>query len=64
MEFPENLRSFAEAVRGYAKSNIPAGHFGHAEEFGDYAAFLCGVNSGFVTGQNIMLDGGQYPGLV
>ena len=46
-----------------SKRNIPAGRFGRPEEFGDYAAFLCGVNSGFVTGQNIMLDGGQYPGL-
>ena len=52
-----------EAFQEKSKRNIPAGRFGQPEEFGDYAAFLCGANSGYVTGQNIMLDGGQYPGL-
>jgi 3-oxoacyl-[acyl-carrier protein] reductase len=27
-------------------------------------AFLCGANAGFITGQNILLDGGQFPGLL
>ncbi len=44
-----------------AKAN-PAGRFGDPEEFGLFCAFLCGAKSGFITGQNILLDGGAYPG--
>jgi len=44
-----------------AKAN-PAGRFGDPEEFGLACAFLCGAKSGFITGQNILLDGGAYPG--
>ena len=40
----------------------PAGRFGDPEEFGLACAFLCGAKSGFITGQNILLDGGAYPG--
>ena len=44
-----------------AKLN-PAGRFGDPEEFGQACAFLCGAKAGFITGQNILLDGGAYPG--
>jgi 3-oxoacyl-[acyl-carrier protein] reductase len=44
-----------------AKLN-PAGRFGDPEEFGLACAFLCGAKSGFITGQNILLDGGAFPG--
>ena len=44
-----------------AKLN-PAGRFGDPEEFGDACAFLCGAKAGFITGQNILLDGGAFPG--
>ena len=44
-----------------AKLN-PAGRFGDPEEFGLACAFLCGAKAGFITGQNILLDGGAYPG--
>jgi len=44
-----------------AKLN-PAGRFGDPEEFGQACAFLSGANSGFITGQNILLDGGAFPG--
>ncbi|WP_128932039.1 SDR family oxidoreductase [Bradyrhizobium zhanjiangense] len=40
----------------------PAGRHGKPEELGLFCAFLCGVNAGFITGQNILLDGGAYPG--
>lgn len=40
----------------------PAGRFGTAEEFGAMCAFLCSVHAGYITGQNILMDGGQYPG--
>src|SRR6202011_6061138 len=40
----------------------PAGRFGDPEEFGVACAFLCGAKAGFITGQNILLDGGAFPG--
>ena len=44
-----------------AKLN-PAGRFGDPEEFGYACAFLCGAKAGYITGQNILLDGGAFPG--
>ena len=44
-----------------AKLN-PAGRFGTPEEFGEACAFLCSAKAGFITGQNILLDGGAFPG--
>lgn len=52
-----------ETVRAAAAKQIPAGRFGEAEEFGAMAAFLCSNRAGFITGQNILMDGGAYPGL-
>lgn len=43
-------------------SENPAGRFGTPEEFGLACAFLCGSKAGFITGQNILLDGGAFPG--
>jgi 3-oxoacyl-[acyl-carrier protein] reductase len=42
-------------------ANIPAKRFGTPAEFGQTCAFLCSVHAGFITGQNILLDGGAYP---
>jgi 3-oxoacyl-[acyl-carrier protein] reductase len=36
--------------------------FGQADEFGATCAFLCSVQAGYITGQNILIDGGAYPG--
>ncbi|HEY4170027.1 MAG TPA: SDR family oxidoreductase [Reyranella sp.] len=44
-----------------AKLN-PAGRFGTPEEFGYACAFLCGAHAGYITGQNLLLDGGAFPG--
>src|ERR1700748_2335487 len=44
-----------------AKLN-PAGRFGEPDEFGEACAFLCSAKAGFITGQNILLDGGAFPG--
>ncbi|HEX3911912.1 MAG TPA: SDR family oxidoreductase [Steroidobacteraceae bacterium] len=44
-----------------AMANIPAKRFGTAAEFGQTCAFLCSVHAAFITGQNILLDGGAYP---
>jgi 3-oxoacyl-[acyl-carrier protein] reductase len=54
-------RSFEEIWRERAAAN-PAGRYGEPDEIGAYVAFLCSVHAGFVTGQNLLIDGGQYPG--
>ena len=50
-----------EMLAERAKLN-PAGRFGEPEEFGLACAFLCSAKAGFITGQNILLDGGAFPG--
>ncbi|MFT5722253.1 MAG: 3-oxoacyl-[acyl-carrier protein] reductase [Motiliproteus sp.] len=40
----------------------PARRFGDPKEFGAACAFLCGNQAGFITGQNLLLDGGAFPG--
>ena len=40
----------------------PAKRFGNIEEFGAACAFLCSTHAGFITGQNLLLDGGIFPG--
>jgi 3-oxoacyl-[acyl-carrier protein] reductase len=44
-----------------AMAEIPAKRFGTPEEFGETCAFMCSVHAGYLTGQNILLDGGVYP---
>ena len=43
-------------------ATIPAGRLGDPAEFGAACAFLCSAHAGYITGQNILLDGGAYPG--
>ncbi len=43
---------------------VPAGRFGNPAEFGATVAFLCSEHAGFITGQNILIDGGGFPGLL
>ena len=52
-----------EDVRLAHQASIPAGRFGSAREFGALCAFLCSVHAGYVTGQNLLADGGAYPGV-
>ena len=40
----------------------PTRRFGTADEFGAWCAFLCSMHAGYVTGQNLLLDGGAYAG--
>jgi 3-oxoacyl-[acyl-carrier protein] reductase len=47
-----------EEVRAERQAQIPARRYGRPDEFGATAAFLCSVHAGFITGQNIVLDGG------
>jgi 3-oxoacyl-[acyl-carrier protein] reductase len=54
-------KSLDEAMEARRKA-IPAQRFGTTEEFGAVCAFLCSMQAGFMTGQNVLLDGGNYPG--
>jgi 3-oxoacyl-[acyl-carrier protein] reductase len=49
-------------VLAIGRAANPAGRFGTIEEFGAACAYLCSVHAGYVVGQNLLLDGGQYPG--
>jgi 3-oxoacyl-[acyl-carrier protein] reductase len=51
-----------EEARKRALAAQPSGRFGTAEEFGQVCAFLCSVQAGYLNAQNILLDGGRYPG--
>jgi 3-oxoacyl-[acyl-carrier protein] reductase len=42
--------------------SIPAGYIGDPAEFGDACAYLCSAQARYMTGQNLLLDGGSYPG--
>ena len=44
------------------RQTIPARRFGNPQEFGAICAFLCSVHAGYMTGQNVLADGGAYPG--
>ncbi len=54
-------KSVEEILKQRASEN-PAGRFGEADEFGQACAWLCSAKAGFITGQNILLDGGSFPG--
>jgi len=53
----QNGIAYDEAAARSA-GEIPAQRFGTAEEFGQTCAFLCSVHAGYITGQNILIDGG------
>ncbi len=54
-------KSVAELRRLRTEAN-PAGRFGTIEEFGDACAYLCSAQAGYITGQNLLMDGGLFPG--
>lgn len=51
-----------DAISESRRRAIPAKRFGTPEEFGSICAFLCSQQAGYLTGQNILADGGAYPG--
>jgi 3-oxoacyl-[acyl-carrier protein] reductase len=51
-----------EEMRALQQAQIPAGRYGTAEEFGSICAFLCSQQAAYLTGQNVLADGGAYPG--
>jgi 3-oxoacyl-[acyl-carrier protein] reductase len=54
----QSIDTIAEA----RKKTIPAQRFGNPQEFGDTCAFLCSAQASYITGQNILTDGGAYAG--
>lgn len=52
-----------EEARAQQVASIAAGRLGLPEEFGDTCAFLCSAQAGYISGQNVQLDGGSYPGV-
>lgn len=53
--------SLEEAIADRAQS-VPAKRFGDPAEFGEACAFLCAAQAGYITGQNLLIDGGRFPG--
>jgi 3-oxoacyl-[acyl-carrier protein] reductase len=53
--------SFDEAKADRIAS-VPARRFGQPDEFGAACAFLCSAQAGYLTGQNLLIDGGAFPG--
>lgn len=51
-----------ETVEAEKRAAIPARRFGTPEEFGAACAFLCSAQAGYITGQNLLIDGGAFPG--
>jgi 3-oxoacyl-[acyl-carrier protein] reductase len=49
-------------VEAQKRNSIPAKRFGDPDEFGAACAFLCSSHAGFITGQNLLIDGGIFPG--
>ena len=51
-----------DAVMARRRKAVPAQRFGTPAEFGAICAFLCSVHAGYMTGQNVLADGGAFPG--
>jgi 3-oxoacyl-[acyl-carrier protein] reductase len=51
-----------DAIMDARRKTIPARRFGTPEEFGAICAFLCSTHAAYMTGQNVLADGGAYPG--
>jgi 3-oxoacyl-[acyl-carrier protein] reductase len=56
-----SARSIEEVAEDRKRSN-PAGRFGNPHEFGEACAYLCSAQAGYITAQNLLIDGGAYPG--
>ena len=56
-------KSFEQVWDERGRSN-PAGRYGEPEELGALCAYVCSAQAGYLTAQNILLDGGGYPGVL
>lgn len=62
IESPQNDRYFSESERKAAMGTIPLGRFGRPEEFADFVTFLCSDRASYITGINLLIDGGASRG--
>jgi 3-oxoacyl-[acyl-carrier protein] reductase len=53
-----------DKIRAEEEAAIPAKRIGNPSEFGKACAFLCSAHAGYITGQNLLIDGGAYPGVL
>lgn len=60
----QNTGQTLEQVMQARLDSVPARRFGQPHELGDACAYLCSAQAGFITGQNLVLDGGIYPGML
>jgi len=51
-----------EEAAAQRAATIPARRFGKPDEFGAACAFLCSAHAGYITGQNLLIDGGTFSG--
>lgn len=58
----KKMGTSAEEAFEDRRKNSPAKRFGDPAEFGHACAYLCSAHAGYVTGQNFLIDGGDYPG--
>lgn len=53
---------FDEEAQAKRMKTIPAQRFGNPPEFGELCAYLCSAQASYITGQNVLIDGGAFPG--
>jgi len=58
----QSSQQSVESIGDQRRQAIPARRFGEADEFGALCAFMCSAHAGYLVGQNLLLDGGAYPG--
>jgi 3-oxoacyl-[acyl-carrier protein] reductase len=51
-----------EQAKAERIASVPAKRIGDPAEFGAACAFLCSAHAGYITGQNLVIDGGAFPG--
>ena len=58
----KNQNITVEQAKVARTATVPAKRFGEPDEFGAACAFLCSAHAGYITGQNLLMDGGVFPG--
>jgi NAD(P)-dependent dehydrogenase (short-subunit alcohol dehydrogenase family) len=63
IESPQNERYFIDAELKEVVAKIPLGRLGRPEEFADVVTFLCSERASYITGENLIVDGGTSRGI-